>query len=185
MNILIVDNGTSYLSELRSLFNAHTIVVKEWDRLDIRVSDLDLIVLSGSKEHAVIYSQSMYQKQVDIIKNKNIPILGICAGFELIVETFGGKLTRLDNKVVGIRKIEIIKHDSIFQNIKTLEVYEGHRWTATEIPESLIVLAKSIDGYEIVKHTKKKIYGLQFHPEVQVGHNMGKVLVKNILDDYS
>jgi len=61
------------------------------------------------------------------------------------------------------------------------KVYEAHRWIVKTLPECLIGLARSKDGFEIVKHKDKKIYGLQFHPEMFVESTCGAEIFGNLL----
>lgn len=47
---------------------------------------------------------------------------------------------------------------------------------------NLIPLAKSKFGVEIIKHPKKIIYGVQFHPEIKVSRNYSKKILNNFLE---
>lgn len=167
MHILIIDNNTSYVNSLMDLTKNHSLTVVPWKDFKFqKIKGYDLIILSGGHPNSVEYQHNLYEEELKTILRSNIPILGICLGFELIVYAFGGKLKELPQKEKGVLKIEIIKNDTLFKNIKDLDVFESHRWAATELPDVLIPLAKSKDGIEVIKHATRFIYGFQFHPEI-------------------
>jgi len=169
MRILIIDNNTSYLESLKNLLSPHSFSVIKWEDFKYyKLDNYNLIILSGGHPNTVTYSHQLYEDEIKTILRSNIPILGICLGFELIVYAFGGKLKELPEKEKGEIEIEIISNDTILKNITSLRVFESHRWIAESLPQELIPLAKSKEGVEIIKHITKFIYGFQFHPEIIV-----------------
>ena len=56
---------------------------------------------------------------------------------------FGGTLKMLPEKESGVREVEVISQEQVFEGITTLRVYEDHRWVAESVPEPLVALAKS------------------------------------------
>lgn len=169
MKILVINNNTSYVEQLRKLFLPNKVDVIDWDFINSeRVRIYDLIVLSGGHPNSIKYQHELYEKELRLILRLDKPILGICLGFELIVYAFGGKLKEMLHKEKGSLKIKVIKKDLIFKDITELEVYESHRWVADSLPEELEELARSRDGIEIVRHKTRFIYGFQFHPEIIV-----------------
>ncbi len=169
MRVLIIDNNTSFLDHLKKLLYLHSITIIKWDEFKFQELDnYQLIILSGGHPNSVEYQHKLYEEEIKTILRSNIPILGICLGFELIVYSFGGKLKELPEKEKGIIEIEVIQKDPIFQELNKIRVFESHRWIAEELPKDLIALAKSKDGIEIIKHITRPIYGFQFHPEIIV-----------------
>ena len=82
----------------------------------------------------------------------------------------------------GILKIEKIKSDKLLTRIgSSFQAFECHRWHVKKT-KSLIPLAKSKDGIEVVKHPKKLIYGVQFHPEMSVDKTAGRKIIENFLN---
>lgn len=167
MHILIVDNNTSYLESLKNLLHPHTFyVIKLEDFKYHDPKDYNLIVLSGGHPNTVEHNHHLYEEEIKTILRSDIPILGICLGFELIVYAFGGRLKELPEKQKGVIEINVIKEDKILKGIGKVRVFESHRWIAEALPQELIPLAKSKDGIEIIKHLTRFIYGFQFHPEI-------------------
>ena len=78
--------------------------------------------------------------------------------------------------------INIISKDIIFKNNKKIKIYESHSWKIAEIPEDFIILAKSKDSIEIIKHKEKEIYGFQFHPEHLVDKTEGDEIFLNLFN---
>lgn len=176
MNILIIDNNTTYLEQLKSLFSFHKIDVISWKDFSFKkLANYSLIVLSGGHPNSVAHKHELYEEELKTILRAKTPILGICLGFELIVYAFGGRLKEMAHKEKGKVKIEIITDDPVLRGITGLDVYESHRWVAEELPPDLIGLAKSKDGIEIIKHKTRFIYGFQFHPEIIIDKNDLKI----------
>lgn len=167
MQVLIINNNTSYIDAIKKLLTSHEItVIKFEDFNSSKINNYDLIILSGGHPNSIQYKHQVYEEEIKAVLRSDVPILGICLGFELIVYAFGGKLKELSEKEKGILEIKIINKDPIFKDINELNVFENHRWVSSELPDVIIPLAKSKDGVEIIKHNTRFIYGFQFHPEI-------------------
>ena len=177
MRILLIDNGSSLLKKLQQLIPGSEIT-KVFDSVKLSdVNDYDLIVLSGGGHHNVIFEREKFLEEIRIIRSGK-PIIGICFGCELIANAFDGELEELPSEQKGIYKIEIL--DEVL-GPKTMQVYEGHKWYISKLPEGFEVLAISDRGPEIIKHKTLPIYGLQFHPENMVNETGGDELFLNLL----
>jgi len=182
MRVLIIDNGTSYLEQLKKLFFDSIVSVVNYSQIPkIKYSDADLIVLSGGHGLPVMDSKNPYAEEINFIKNSSIPILGICLGYELIARAFGADLKLMKKREKGILDISPVHSDPIFKNISVFSAYESHRWVVEKLPKDLVGLAKSKDGYEVIKHKQKLIYGFQFHPEMLVKQVSGNNIFINFL----
>jgi len=180
MKLLIINNQTKYISQLVNCFNDYDIEVVSIFNLDsINLDSFDAYILSGSSKYPVKYSLDIYSKELSLIKESKKPILGICLGFELICHAFNEELVFHDKRIAGVTEITFNSKDKIFKDLASpLKVYESHRWSIPRT-EYLKTLATSNTGVEIVKHPTKKIYGLQFHPELKLDKQ--KILIKNFL----
>lgn len=184
MNILLIDNGTIRLSELKSLLRGNRVKIIKFDKIkSITIKDFNLIILSGSSSHLpILGNQSLYKDEIWLIRNAAVPIIGICFGFELIGYAYGAELKELKTREKGIIKIQVTNPDSIFHNLPNFDVYESHRWVIKKLPKDLIELARSKDGIEAIKHKTKKIYGFQFHPEMFTERTCGDEIFRNLLN---
>lgn len=111
-----------------------------------------------------------------------IPILGICYGMQLIAKKLGGEVKRCDKKEYGKTEIEIDPHSTIFVNLeKTQIALMSHGDQVIKHPKGFKTIAFSnncaIAGME---NENKKIFGIQFHPEVKDTKN-GMKIIKNFL----
>ncbi len=111
-----------------------------------------------------------------------IPILGVCYGMQLIVQTFGGEVKVSSKREFGPAYIEILKDDDIFSEIEDkTKVWMSHGDKILQLPEGFISLARTDNSpIAAIRHRTKQIYGLQFHPEV-VHTLKGRKLLGNFL----
>ncbi|NGX56793.1 MAG: Aminodeoxychorismate/anthranilate synthase component 2 [Candidatus Anoxychlamydiales bacterium] len=147
------------------------------------------IILSGNSANYPNLPMFEYNGVFEIIRNSNIPILGICAGHQMLVFSEGysfvrsmgwADLTSLE-KLDEVKPIKIVKQDPIFKNIKNPFIApEIHSWSVKIIPDDFELLAKST-YVQCIKHKHKMIYGEQFHAEVEVFYNEGKDYLLNFL----
>lgn len=184
MIILIIDNGTSYLPQLKKLINDEVEVIS-YSQITKKSDDyfkhFDAVILSGGHSVPVVKNEIKLGAEVYLIKNIKKPIFGICYGFEIIASTFGANLEQMKNKEHGILDIKVVIQDDIFKNIPNFKVFESHRWVVKEMSKDLIPLARSKDGVEAIKHINLPIYGVQFHPEILVDQTCGDEIFRNFI----
>lgn len=88
---------------------------------------------------------------------REIPVLGVCRGFQMVTDYFGGKLERVTGHVACRHRIL-----GAFER----EVNSFHNMAALEVPGELEVLARTADGVaEAVRHREHKILAVMWHPE--------------------
>ena len=99
----------------------------------------------------------------------DFPVLGICLGHQVMALHFGGEGS--EGKTAEYAKVDltVIEEDDLFRDFpRRISVWESHKDEVVRAPEDFIVLAASdICKIEAMKHKKKPIYGVQFHPEVE------------------
>ncbi len=197
--ILVVDNHTKNLSKLRQLIEGDLNCWSSFISYDILfglddnvINNFDLIILSGGKLPPIFEMalETSFTRQLEIINNSNIPIIGICYGAEIIAQNFGALLVKSKKIIKGINQIKILDtEDPVFQKYSHSNffgVWEEHRYVIQELPSDLIGIGISESGWEIFGHRSKLIYGLQYHPEkngqIQSGDDIFINLVKNLLN---
>ena len=113
----------------------------------------------------------------------NIPILGICYGQQLIAKLLGGQVESADEREFGKAIININSSSDLFANFDTKQsqVWMSHGDVMTKIPDNFDVIATTDNApFAAIKCREKKIYGVQFHPEVS--HSVeGKKLISNFV----
>jgi len=107
-----------------------------------------------------------------------VPILGICYGMQLTAFMLGGKVKAGKKSEYGPAQITINKSSKIFAGLKkTQDTWMSHGDSVTKLPKGFVKVASS-DNCPIagMSDEKRKIYGLQFHPEVLHTTNGTKIL---------
>ena len=141
------------------------------------------IILSGGP-HSVYNEESF--KIDPAIYELGIPILGICYGMQLTTDMLGGKVQASDKREYGQHEIEVANTtDGIFQGLSEREqVLMSHSDQVTEVPAGFTVTAHSPNTpIAAMENTERRIYGVQFHPEVKAslqGDQMLRNFVFNI-----
>ncbi len=184
--ILIIDFGSQVTKliarRVRDLgVFSEIITIKEL--LKIRdYSQIKGIILSGGP------STVIKKKNLGIPKSlfqKKIPVLGICYGLQLITKLFGGTIKSNKKKREFGRAILYKKNVSLltknFFGSKNKFVWMSHQDAVTKLPKGFKTIASTKDSkLTIIEESKKKIYGVQFHPEVTHTES-GKEIFRNFL----
>jgi anthranilate/para-aminobenzoate synthase component II len=184
MHVLIIDNGTLNLEQLKKVIHGSSDVIS-YSQIKEKTAEYfqkyDTVILSGGSAFPIVGNETILHDEISLIRNLNKPIFGICYGFELIAAAFGAELERKHNKIHGTIEMKVIESDKIFKDIPNFKVYESHRWVVKEIPDCLLALARSKDGIEAFKHKTLPIYAVQFHPEMHVDQTCGNTILQNFL----
>ncbi len=112
------------------------------------------------------------------------PVLGICYGMHLAAEHFGGELSPSHNREYGRAHLEVTDSHALFSGIpQRSQVWMSHGDSITRLPDGFSTIAStdSLPVAAIADHDRK-IYGLQFHPEVHHTEE-GKNILQNFLFD--
>lgn len=173
-HILIVDNQSLHTKEIAKLFPKQKITICPYNKIP-DTKKYDFIVLSGGSHHSVVHRPSHYKKELSLIKNTKIPLLGICLGCQLIADAFESVIKQMPEKLT--KEIEIRNG----LDKKDYKVYEAHKFSITSLWSELEGIAKSKYGYEIIRHKTRPLWWFQFHPEVDMKHTQGKKILKEVL----
>jgi len=123
---------------------------------------VDKVIISGTSLKNFDYMKSL--DKFSWIKNFDKPLLGICAGMQIIGLTFGSKI--LEEKHVGAFREKFNCEHLDFKGEK--EVYYLHS-KAVNLPLNFFKFNLDLDYPTFFKHKKREIYGVLFHPEVYNG----------------
>ena len=142
------------------------------------------IILSGGPSTV---TKKFYPKISKNIFEKKIPILGICYGLQLITKVLGGRIKKSQKKrefgeAILFEKKKSILFKKFFTNKKT-NVWMSHQDAVFKIPRNFINIASTDNSkYTAIQNEKKKIYGIQFHPEVTHTKQGFKIIKNFVLD---
>lgn len=187
--ILIFDFGSQYtqliarrIRELNVYCEIHPYTQLESINLHDNSSQKQIkgIILSGSP-----CSVNDEEAPMPLLENilKQVPLLGICYGAQLLAHQFGGKVQPSNTREYGRAHLSIKKHSSkLFQNIPEQSVvWMSHGDTITVLPERFHVSASTNDVKVAAFETDdSNTYGIQFHPEVYHSQH-GKELLQNFV----
>ena len=163
------------------------------------------LVLSGGPQNL---SQSSALKADPRVYSLGIPILGVCYGMQLMAHQLGGEVKAGDKREYGPVRVELSKESALFRGMnigqgskhpfasqtRHFPSKEGQRgkksgeltWMShgdqvTKIPKGFTITGKS-DACPIVaiEDAKRRIYGIQFHPEVKHTEH-GMKVIENFL----
>ncbi len=186
--IIIVDFGSQVTKliarRIRELkVYCEIINLKEFQKLR-NFNNIKGIILSGGPSTV---TQKKYPKISKHIFEKNIPILGICYGLQLITKVFGGKIKKSKKKrefgeAILFEKSKSVLFKNFFLNKKT-SVWMSHQDAVFKIPRNFKNIAFTNNSkYTAIENKKKKIFGIQFHPEVTHTKNGFKIIQNFVLD---
>src|SRR6476620_5123987 len=124
------------------------------------------IIFSGGPESFYEINSPKPDKKIFEL---NIPILGICYGQQIIVDHYQGKIKRVDNREYGNALLKIKDKNNLFKNIQAdnIQCWMSHSDAAEILPYGFDILAETNNSISAdIGNAKKKIFGIQFHPEV-------------------
>ncbi|MDO5656540.1 MAG: glutamine-hydrolyzing GMP synthase [Flavobacteriaceae bacterium] len=136
------------------------------------------IILSGGPSS--VLSKDAYTISQEIFE-LGIPVLGICYGMQLTAHLAGGKVVKGKQGEYGKTLFEITHHCELFEGVPAVStVWMSHFDEVIEIPEDFLICGKSQSEIAAFYHPKKKIYAVQFHPEVS-HTEFGEQILKNFV----
>ncbi len=181
--ILIVDFGSQYTQLIARRVREHQVfseVVTPQRALErARAEPLKGIILSGGPASA--YAEGAPSLPREIL-DLGVPILGICYGMQWICEALGGAVAPGESREYGFTEMEVGVHEGLFSGVsaKTV-VWMSHGDRVEELPAGFERLARSEHCPEAaIGHAGRKLYGLQFHPEVSHTRE-GVTVLRNFL----
>ena len=149
---------------------------------EIKAKNPKGVILSGGPSS--VYNKDAYEVDKDVYK-MGLPILGICYGMQRIAVDFGGSVIRSSHHEYGKAELKIetdspLLHDCDDNRI----VWMSHSDKVDVLPEGFVPIATSANSpYAAIANEEKKVYAMQYHPEVQhteEGYLMLRNFAKNI-----
>jgi GMP synthase (glutamine-hydrolysing) len=138
------------------------------------------VILSGGPNS--VYEADAPQISPDFYEQINAPILGICYGMQLLAKDLNGVVSPSDKREYGHAKMQILSGETqLFQSLPfEMDVWMSHGDHVTTLPEGFQQTATTGDVVTAIENDERKIYAVQFHPEVS--HTpLGKEVLRNFL----
>jgi GMP synthase (glutamine-hydrolysing) len=183
--ILILDFGSQYTQliarRVRELNVFSEIYPYSFPIEEIKKKNPKGIILSGGPSSVLDDGSPMVDKG---IYELGIPILGLCYGLQLIVFQNEGKVEKADKREYGKADLNIKTKSPLVKNVlEKSQVWMSHGDYIKALPKDYNVFAQTENSpYCGIQNLEKKIFGLQFHPEV-VHTVEGLKIIKNFVMD--
>ena len=181
--ILIIDFGSQYNQLIARRVREHHIYCQ------IEPPDIDLLKIKAFRPEGIILSggpASIYEKgspKTDRgILGLGIPVLGICYGMQFMVDALGGKVIGAAKREYGFAELFIKESSGIFSGVnKETRCWMSHGDSIGTLPKGFKTTASTPNTkIAAAENAPKRLYGLQFHPEV-VHTPEGKKMLENFL----
>ena len=169
--VLVLDFGSQYTQLIaRRIREQHVYCEVQPCTIDfdkIVAMKPSAIVLSGGPSS--VYdagSPTMDKRVVDL----GVPVLGICYGLQLLAHVLGGKVERAEAREYGSARVTVDRPEGIFHRLKSgdsLDVWMSHGDSIASLPPGFVNLGVSDNTpHCAVVWPERRVYGVQFHPEV-------------------
>jgi GMP synthase (glutamine-hydrolysing) len=185
--VLILDFGAQYtqliarrVREQRVYCEIHPCTIP-FD--DVRAMNPRAVILSGGP--ASVYAQGAPQVDPRVFE-LGVPVLGICYGLQLIAHLLGGKVEPATEREYGHARVVVEKNEGIFHRFakrEALDVWMSHGDRIASLPPGFQTIGVSGNTpFCAVGNPQRRIYGVQFHPEVAHTPRGADVLASFLFD---
>ena len=169
--VLVLDFGSQYTQliarRLRELEIYAEILPYTTSAREIRSRNPSGLILSGGPDS--VHRAGSPRPDPEIFRLE-LPILGICYGMQLLVALHGGKVAAAKKREYGYADVELIGRSPLFDGVGSgdkLRAWMSHGDGAQNLGNGFKVIAKtSTAPYAAISDDAKRLYGVQFHPEV-------------------
>ncbi|MGD0679651.1 MAG: glutamine-hydrolyzing GMP synthase [Polyangiaceae bacterium] len=169
--VLVLDFGSQYtqliarrIREQRVYCEIHPYSLA-FDAL--RALEPRAILLSGGP--ASVYGEGSPTLDTRLL-GLGVPVLGICYGLQLVAHLLGGKVERADAREYGHARVVVERPEGPFHRFsrcETLDVWMSHGDRIVTLPPGFQTFGVSANTpFCAVGDPRRRIYGVQFHPEV-------------------
>jgi GMP synthase (glutamine-hydrolysing) len=182
--IVILDFGSQYTQVIARRIrecNVYSVILSyKSPAAEIAALQPNGLILSGGP--ASVYSKGAPKPDPAIFK-LGVPVLGICYGLQVVAEYLGGKVERGQKREYGKGTLKVT--DSfcpLFASLpEKLQVWNSHGDKLTKLPRGFKAVAVTENSaYAAMEDRGRKLFGLQFHPEV--AHTpQGREIVANFV----
>src|SRR5216110_161089 len=181
--ILILDFGSQYTQviarRIRELQVYSEVVSFDLPAAEIKNLHPNGIILSGGP--ASVYDKGAPQIDPEIF-SLGIPVLGICYGLMQMAHHLGGQVVFTGRRDYGAGMLHITNGSQLFDGLgNQLDVWNSHGDEVTALPKGFLAAGRTESSdFAAVEDRQRKLYGLQFHPEV--AHTpRGKEILQNFV----
>ena len=123
------------------------------------------LILSGGP--ASVYDKGAPHLNPEIL-SLGIPVLGICYGMQLMADHLGGEVEFSARREYGPGMLRITNSSQLFEGLgEQIDIWSSHGDKVTTLPAGFRTAARTENSdFAAIENPERKLYGLQFHPEV-------------------
>ena len=182
--IVILDFGSQYTQLIARRireFNVFSVVLPCTASLEkVRALSPRGIILSGGP--CSVYDADSPAADPAVLA-LGLPVLGICYGLQFITHHLGGRVESAASREYGHAEVEIVRETALFRGLPgKLPVWMSHGDHAAVLPEGFALTAKTANAVAGIADEARRIWAVQFHPEV--AHTpQGTELLRNFVLD--
>ncbi len=180
--IVILDFGSQYTQLIARRireFNVFSVVLPCTVSLD-KVRELRPlgVILSGGP--CSVYDADAPAADPAVLA-MGVPVLGICYGLQFITHHLGGKVVSAAAREYGHAEVNVVAETPLFQGLpQTMNVWMSHGDHAQELPAGFRLTAETSNAVAGIEDAERKIWAVQFHPEV-AHTRQGMELLRNFV----
>ena len=183
--IIVIDFGSQFNQLIARRVRENNVYCQ------VEPSDIPLAKIKELSPTGIILSggpSSIYEENSPTIDagifDLGVPILGICYGMQYMVHTLGGTIEQASKREYGFAELRITEGNPLFKEMDdSFQCWMSHGDSAKALPEGFEITGQT-DNTPIaaIANYSKKLFGLQFHPEVEHSVN-GAAMIRHFLFD--
>jgi GMP synthase (glutamine-hydrolysing) len=183
--VIVVDFGSQYTQliarKVREQRVFATIEPFDVEPEALAAAGAGALILSGGP--ASIYVEGAPRADAGVLE-LGVPVLGICYGLQYLAYTLGGKVAKAAAREYGPATLRVASPHPLFDGMpESFQVWMSHGDRLEKMPPGFAALATSDNSpYAAVGDDRRRIYGLQFHPEVTHTEHGSRILANFLLN---
>jgi GMP synthase (glutamine-hydrolysing) len=182
--IVILDFGSQYTQLIARRireFNVFSVVLPCTVSLEqVKALKPKGVILSGGPSS--VYDVDAPKADPAVLA-MDVPVLVICYGLQFITHHLGGKVEPAPAREYGHAEVNVVAETPLFRGLpQSMDVWMSHGDEAKALPEGFVLTAKTANAVAGIADEARRIWAVQFHPEV-AHTRQGMELLKNFVVD--
>jgi len=179
LQLVVLDFGSQYTQLIARKVREQRVYAAiepyDVDPEALKAGNVQALILSGGP--ASIYAEGAPRADARVLE-LGVPVLGICYGLQYIAATLGGEVARAAAREYGPATLRVPAPHALFDGVpEEFRVWMSHGDRLEKLPPAFRALATSDNSpYAAVGDDARRIYGLQFHPEVTHTEHGSRIL---------